>query len=657
MPKILIVDDQAYVSTQLEERLTTMGYDVVGMASSGEASIEMAKSLHPDLVLMDIVLPGKFDGIAAAEIIREEQDIPVIFLTAYAEDQFIERAKHVEPFGYIVKPFQEGEIKASIEVALHKMEIERWLCESERKYRLLVGNIPGIVFTGYKDWSVDFIDNKIETLTGYAMEDFNSRKLKWIDIVAKDDIDQIKRIFTEALKSNKIYIQEYRIKSRKEEIIWIQQRGQIVCDNQGEVSYVSGVFFDISDRKRAEEEKKKLEARLQQVQKMEAIGALASGIANDFNNLLMSIHGNASLMLFDTDTIHPHHERLRNIELSVKRGADLTRQLLGLSVGGKYEIKITDLNEIMDKTSSMFGRTKREIKIHREYQKDIWTVEIDQVQIEQVLLNLYVNAAQAMAGSGDLYLQSENVILDEAYVEPFNTEPGRYVKISVTDTGVGMDEATQKRIFEPFFTTKEMGRRPGLALASVYGIIKNHNGIINVYSEKGKGTTFNIYLPASEKEVTKEKELSGEVLRGKETVLLIDDEDTIIDVGQEILKALGYTVLVARSGKEAIEIVSKAHRAKRIGQKGKEHYAPGAVPSAPDLVILDMIMPEIGGGEAYERMKEINPDIKVLLSSGFSINGEVTEILERGCNGFIQKPFNIRQLSQRIREILDKKQS
>jgi len=287
----------------------------------------------------------------------------------------------------------------------------------------------------------------------------------------------------------------------------------------------------------------------------------------------------------------------------------------------------------------MFGRTKREIKIHREYQKDIWTVEIDQGQIEQVLLNLYVNGSQAMPGSGDFYLQSENVILDEAYVEPFNVEPGRYVKISVTDTGVGMDEATQQRIFEPFFTTKEIGRGPGLALASVYGIIKNHNGIINVYSEECKGTTFNIYLPASDKEVTKEKELSCEVLRGKETVLLIDDEDTIIDVGQEILKALGYTVLVARGGKEAIEIVSKAHE----------------LPPAPDLVILDMIMPEIGGGETYDRLKEINPDIKVLLSSGFSINGEVTEILERGCNGFIQKPFNIRQLSQRIREILDKK--
>ncbi len=199
-----------------------------------------------------------------------------------------------------------------------------------------------------------------------------------------------------------------------------------------------------------------------------------------------------------------------------------------------------------------------------------------------------------------------------------------------------MDEETRKRIFEPFFTTEEIGKRPGLALASVYGIIKNHNGIINVYSEECKGTTFNIYLQASHKEVTKEKQLSCEVLRGKETVLLIDDEDMIIDVGQEILKALGYTVLVGRGGKEAIEIY----------EKRKEEI---------DIVILDIVMPEIGGGEAYDRMKEINPDIKVLLSSGFSINGEVTEILERGCNGFIQKPFNIRQLSQRIREILDKK--
>jgi len=636
--KILIVDDEAYVSTQLEERLTSMGYEVVGIASSGEAAIDMAKSLHPDLVLMDIVMPGKFDGIAAAEMIKEEQDIPVIFVTAYAEDQFIERAKHVEPFGYIVKPFQEREIKASIEVALYKKGMERRLYESEKRYRLLVSNIPSIVFTGYKDWSVDFIDSKIETLTGYAMEDFNSRRLKWIDIVVKDDIERIKEIFTEALKTDKTYMREYRIKSRKGEIIWIQQRGQIICDDQGEVLCVSGVLFDISDRMRAQEEKKKLEARLQQVQRMEAIGTLAGGVAHEFNNLLMSIQGNASLMLLDTDTSHPHRERLDNIERSVKGGADLTRQILGFALGGKYEVRLTDLNELISRTSSLFERTKKEIKIYREYQKDIWMVEVDQGQIEQVLLNLSFNAGQAMPGGGSLYLETQNLALDENYVKPFNTEPGNYVKISITDTGVGMDEATKQRVFEPFFTTKEMGRGSGLGLASVYGIVKNHGGMINVYSEEGMGTTFNIYLRASRKELTEEKGVAEEPLKGSETILLVDDEDTIIDVGQQMLKALGYTVLVARNGKEAIEVYEK--------KKDKI-----------DMVILDMVMPDMGGGKTYDKMKGIYPGIKALLSSGYSINGEATEILERGCSGFIQKPFNMRQLSQKIREILDKKES
>jgi len=252
-----------------------------------------------------------------------------------------------------------------------------------------------------------------------------------------------------------------------------------------------------------------------------------------------------------------------------------------------------------------------------------------------VLLNLYVNAWQAMPAGGDLYIQTENVTLDENYTKPFNMEPGRYAKISVTDTGVGMDEATQQRIFDPFFTTKEMGRGTGLVLASVYGIIKNHGGIINVYSEKGEGTTFNIYLPTSEKEGMEEEELPEELLKGTETILLVDDEDMIIDVGQGMLKALGYTVLVARGGKEAIEL----YRA------NKDNI---------DMVILDRIMPQIDGGKAYDRMKKINPDIKVLLSSGYSINGQAEEILDRGCDGFIQKPFNMRQFAQKVREILDK---
>jgi len=301
-------------------------------------------------------------------------------------------------------------------------------------------------------------------------------------------------------------------------------------------------------------ELKRLEAQLRKAQRMEAVGSLAGGIAHDFNNLLMAIQGNTSLMLLDTDTIHPHYKKLENIQSCIQSGAELIRQLLGFAGGGKYEPKPTNLNEIVKRAARMFDLTKKEVKIHTKYQKDIWTVELDQGQIVQVLLNIYMNACQAMPGGGKLYLQTENVTLDEDYVEPSNVKPGKYVKISITDTGLGMEEATQERIFDPFFTTKEMGKRTGFGLPSAYGIIKNHGGIINVCTEKGEGTTFDIYLPALEKEVTKRQELPGKALKGEENVLLVDDEDMIIDVGQEMLKALGHGVFTARSGREAIEV-------------------------------------------------------------------------------------------------------
>jgi two-component system cell cycle sensor histidine kinase/response regulator CckA len=381
-------------------------------------------------------------------------------------------------------------------------------------------------------------------------------------------------------------------------------------------------------------ERKRLEAQLRQAQRMEAVGSLAGGIAHDFNNLLMAIQGNTSLMLLDTDTVHPHYKKLKNIQSCIQSGAELTRQLLGFAGGGKYMPKPTNLNEIVKRAIRMLVLTKKEVKIHTKYQKDIWTVEVDQGQIVQVLLNIYMNACQAMPAGGKLYLQTENVTLAEDYVEPSNVKPGKYVKISITDTGLGMEEATQERIFDPFFTTKEMGKGTGFGLPSAYGIIKNHGGIINVNSEKGEGTTFDIYLPTSEKEVTKQQGLPGKELKGEESVLLVDDEDMIIDVGQEMLKALGHEVFTARSGREAIEVYE--------ANKGKI-----------DIVILDMIMPDMGGGEAYDRMKEINPNIKVLLSSGYSIDGQAKEILARGCFGFMQKPFNLRDLSQKLRGILD----
>jgi DNA-binding response OmpR family regulator len=349
----------------------------------------------------------------------------------------------------------------------------------------------------------------------------------------------------------------------------------------------------------------------------------------------MAIQGNASLVGLNKSAKYPDYERLQNIEHQVQRGSELTKQLLGFARGGKYEVKPTNLNELLKRQNHMFGRTKKEITIHEKYEENLWTVEVDQGQIEQVLLNIYVNAWQAMPGGGNLYIQTENITLDESYIKPFQMEPGKYAKISVTDNGVGMDEATRQRIFEPFFTTKEMRRGTGLGLASAYGIIKNHNGIITVYSERGHGSTFNIYLPMSEKELSKEVKISEEILRGTETLLLVDDEDMIIEIGEQMLKQLGYETLIAGGGREAVEIY----------EKNKDNI---------DMIILDMIMPDMSGSYTFDRLKEINPDVKVLLSSGYSIDGGPTGILERGCDGFIQKPFDMKQLSRKLREILDK---
>jgi two-component system cell cycle sensor histidine kinase/response regulator CckA len=416
--------------------------------------------------------------------------------------------------------------------------------------------------------------------------------------------------------------------------LWSDTIVTLLRDADGKPSVLLCVGRDITERKRAEEEKKRLELQLAQAQKMESIGTLAGGIAHDFNNLLTGILGNVSLARMNMDGNNPLCERLKNVEEYVQRGSELTRQLLGFARGGKYEVKPTHLGEFIRRSSEMFGRTKKEIRIHYKAQEGLWTVEVDRGQMEQVLLNLYVNAWQAMQGGGDLYLSVENVELDKMDVNPYDIEPGKFVKMTVTDTGIGMDEATKARVFEPFFTTKELGRGTGLGLASAYGIIKNHGGFINVESEKDLGTSFMIYLPASIMEVDNEYTSKDEVQRGRETILLIDDEEMILDIGAKMLEGLGYEVITATGGRQGLEIYEKNQD--RI-----------------DLVILDMIMPDFGGKKTFENLRRIDQSVKVLLSSGYSLDSQAEEIMQSGCKGFIQKPFTMVELSKKIRGILD----
>jgi signal transduction histidine kinase len=246
-------------------------------------------------------------------------------------------------------------------------------------------------------------------------------------------------------------------------------------------------------------ENRELEDKLQQAQRMEAVGTLAAGIAHDFNNLLMGIQGNATLMLMNMDANHPHYEKLNVIEAYVRKGAELTKQLMGFTKSGKYAVQPTDMNQLVQNSSEMFGRRKMEITIYTSFEEHLWTVLADQRQIEQVFIHFYVNAYQAMPGGGAIHLATENVALNYSQVAPYGLKPGNFVKISVKDTSEGMDKETQSRIFDPFFSTRKLGRGTGLGLAAAYGIVKNHGGFIDVESRLGEGTVFLIYLPANDK--------------------------------------------------------------------------------------------------------------------------------------------------------------
>ena len=419
-------------------------------------------------------------------------------------------------------------------------------------------------------------------------------------------------------------------------VVWQGQNpisGRWYINHDRAIEWIDGrivhlqIAIDITDHK-------KMEDALRRAQKMEAVGTLASGIAHDFNNLLMGIQGRISLISVNLDPAHPIAEHTAAIEEYIQSAADLTKQLLGFVRGGKYEVKPVDINPLIRSSAGMFGRTRKEINIRTQTSPEPLVVEADKRQLEQVLLNIYVNAWQAMPEGGDLTIETHPVDLDEAAGLSLQIQPGRYVKISLTDTGIGMSEAVRQQVFDPFFTTKDKTRGTGLGLASAYGIIKNHGGMMTVYSELGHGSTFCIYLPISTHEAVPETPTREMPTGGTETILLVDDETMIIEVGEAMLKQLGYRVMTANSGAAAVACLLQKN---------------GGI----NLIILDLIMPGMDGGETFDQIRQIRPSAPVILSSGYSMNGQAATIMARGCNGFIQKPFTLGALAQKIREVLE----
>ena len=383
-------------------------------------------------------------------------------------------------------------------------------------------------------------------------------------------------------------------------------------------------------------EAKAMEMQLYRAQKFEALGTMAGGIAHDFNNLLMGIQGSASLMLLDLQAGgYPFNpEKLKNIEKYVTQGGNLTRQLLTLAKGSRSKVSAIDLNVLLAGCASLFGRSRRDIVIESELQEAVWSVEADAGQIEQVLLNLFVNAAHAMPGGGELQLRTENVYLEQQATTSHDRPPGRYVKITVTDSGCGIDPQIMDRIFDPFFTTKGHNQGTGLGLATTYSIINNHGGIIQADNAPEGGARFTLLLPASEQRVEQEHGAAGAFLQGAETILIVDDDETVLHITGEMLQRLGYTVLCAASGEEALRVFGEYRG--RIG-----------------LVILDMIMPRMGGAEVVRRLTAMEPDLKVLLCSGHKFSKQALAGLNHDQQGSINKPFTLQILSTKIRQLLD----
>jgi len=394
------------------------------------------------------------------------------------------------------------------------------------------------------------------------------------------------------------------------------------------------VIQDITDRKRMEAEKARLEEQLLYSQKMDAIGQLAGGVAHDFNNILMELMGNVSLILLGCDPDDKNYHRLKRIENSIERGSDLTKQLLGFARKGKYNPRVLLINSLILNSARFFLETRKEIEAEFDLQEGIFPIEVDEGQIEQVLLNLYINAAHAMPGGGRLSLKTSGITLQEVEAAAFNIKAGDYVKISVSDTGVGMSEEILKRVFEPFFTTKSPDKGTGMGLASAYGIVRNHGGIINAYSRPGQGTTFNIFLPSSDKIINNDKpDENTALIYGSGGILLVDDEQQILNSTSELLSKLGYNVYTASNGKDAIDTYNEKH---------------GII----KLAILDMIMPGINGLILLQKLREINPGIRVIFSSGYSLQEDIQKAVDKGGYGFIQKPFRITDLAGMINKTL-----
>lgn len=638
--RIFIVEDEPLVSTTLEKRLQVMGYVVAALSSSGEEALDAIAHSHPDLVLMDIHLQGDMDGIETAEQIQSRFEIPVVYLTASSDDESLQRARVTNPFGYLLKPFSERELRVTIEIALYKHETEKKLREHQQWLSATLNSIGDAVISTDNAGNITFMNPVAETLTEWTMKGGETSGLVFKLLDSQPDLSGDSLLVSD--RQGYIVIErtpEAHLLTKSGNRIPVEYTVSPIKDRKKDVTGAVIVIKDITERKRAEEDRRQLEEQLRQSQKLEALGILAGGIAHDFNNILGTMLGYTEMLLTQNDEGAAGREFLEQIYQAGERATDLVQQILTFSHAREHQLKPLALQLLVQEALKMVRATiPANIEIVTHLETEDLTILGDATQIHQVLLNLCTNACHAMRGSkGVLEISLAEVPYDVMHKTIPELPKNRHIRLMVQDTGSGMPPEIQKHIFEPFFTTKSIGEGTGLGLSVVHGIVKSHGGAISVESTIGKGTAFQIFFPVTEQKNQDQpmREKARFSVKGKESILLVEDEPALVSLYTTALTELGYRVTTAQNGQEALDLFH-------------------ADPQSFDLVFTDQTMPTMTGAQLSQEVLRLRPEMPVILTTGYSDAISETQAARMGVRQFLRKPVKLSTLIRSLHEVFQK---